>query len=46
MDEDTRLIHSGLEPQELVRTVGPPVQKGSTVLLPDAAALYDDDKIT
>lgn len=43
MDEDTRLIHAGLEPQELVRTVGPPVQKGSTVLLPDAAALYDDD---
>lgn len=26
----------------LARTVGPPIQKGSTVLLPNAAALYDD----
>jgi len=26
----------------LARTVGPPIQKGSTVLLPNAEALYDD----
>jgi cystathionine beta-lyase len=27
------------------KTVGPPIQKGSTVLLPDAASLYDDAKL-
>jgi cystathionine beta-lyase len=43
MDEATRLIRAGSAPKPLARTVGPPVQKGSTVLLPDAAALYDDD---
>jgi len=43
MAEETRLIRAGAQPQSLARTVGPPVQKGSTVLLPNAAALYDDD---
>ena len=43
MSEETRLIHAGSTPPPPVRTVGPPIQKGSTVLLPDAAALYDDD---
>ncbi len=47
MAEETRLIHSGLAPRSadkvLAKTVGPPIQKGSTVLLPNAAALYDDD---
>jgi cystathionine beta-lyase len=43
MDEETRLTHAGAEPKPLVRTVGPPIQKGSTVLLSSAAALYDDD---
>jgi cysteine-S-conjugate beta-lyase len=28
------------------RTVGPPIQKGSTVLLPNAASLYDSDHPT
>ncbi len=28
------------------RTVGPAIQKGSTILLPDAAALYDDGIVT
>ncbi|MDE2487455.1 MAG: cystathionine beta-lyase, partial [Alphaproteobacteria bacterium] len=42
MDEQTRLIHAGEAPKELAKTVGPPIQKGSTVLLPDARALYDD----
>ena len=43
MADETRLIHSGSPPKDLPRTVGPPIQKGSTVLLPNAAALYDDD---
>ena len=46
MAEETRLIHSGLAPstgKAPARTVAPPIQKGSTVLLPNAASLYDDD---
>ena len=42
MADDTRLIRAGNSPKPLAKTVGPPIQKGSTVLLPDAAALYDD----
>jgi len=43
----TRAVHAGQAPQTLgARTVGPPIQRGSTVLLPDAASLYDDDQIT
>ncbi len=45
MSDETRLIHAGSTPRPLARTVGPPVQKGSTVLLPSADALYDDDAI-
>ena len=41
--EETRLIRAGSRSGDLVKTVGPPIQKGSTVLLPNAAALYDDD---
>ena len=40
--DDTRLIRAGGGPGPQAKTVGPPVQKGSTVLLPDAASLYDD----
>lgn len=43
MDKETRLIRAGAPGAKLVKTVGPPIQKGSTVLLPNAAALYDDD---
>lgn len=43
MSDETRLIRAGGVPENLAKTVGPPIQKGSTVLLPDAAALYDDD---
>ena len=46
MDDKTRLIRAGAVPQPLPRTVGPPVQRGSTVLMPSAAALYDHDQIT
>ena len=42
----TRLIRAGHAPAKLVRTVGPPIQKGSTVLLESAAALYDIDQVT
>ncbi len=42
----TNLIRSGKAAAKLARTVGPPVQKGSTVLLPDAASLYDDRQPT
>ncbi|MBU1377918.1 MAG: cystathionine beta-lyase [Alphaproteobacteria bacterium] len=42
MSDETRLIHAGKVAGALVKTVGPPIQKGSTVLLPNAEALYDD----
>jgi cystathionine beta-lyase len=44
--EATRVIHAGKAPAELLRTVGPPVQKGSTVLVGRAADLYDDRRPT
>jgi len=43
LGEDTRLIRAGQGGTPAAKTVGPAVQKGSTVLLPDAASLYDDD---
>jgi cystathionine beta-lyase len=46
MDDKTRLIRAGAQPDKLARTVGPPIQRGSTVLLPDAEALYDHDLVT
>ncbi|MFI4973964.1 MAG: cystathionine beta-lyase [Caulobacterales bacterium] len=42
----TRLIRAGKTPAILPRTVGPPIQKGSTVLMGDAASLYDTEQIT
>ncbi len=44
--EATRLVHAGRGAGAAPRTVGPPIQSGSTVLMPDAAALYDDDAVT
>jgi cystathionine beta-lyase len=44
--EATRLIRAGAKPRALVRTVGPPIQRGSTVLMPDAASLYNHDQVT
>ncbi|PIB92249.1 cystathionine beta-lyase [Caulobacter sp. FWC2] len=46
MDEETRLVRTGSEPTAMARTVNPPIQRASTVLLPNAASLYDDDQIT
>jgi cystathionine beta-lyase len=43
--EATRLIHSG-KADAIARTVGPPIQRGSTVLVPNAAALYDGSTLT
>jgi cysteine-S-conjugate beta-lyase len=43
MDEETRLIRAGKPPRKLPKTVGPPIQRGSTVLLPNAEALYKED---
>lgn len=40
--EETRLIRAGQGATPAAKTVGPSIQKGSTVLLPDAASLYDD----
>ena len=42
MDEKTRLIRAGHAPANPPRTVGPAVQRGSTVLMADARALYGE----
>lgn len=46
LDDRTRLVRAGKPAEQLARTVGPPIQKGSTVLLPNAAALYDEARPT
>ena len=49
LDEETRLVRSGAPPKGgsvLARTVNPPIQRGSTVLMPNAASLYDDNQIS
>lgn len=43
--EPTRLIHGNAREAALPRTPAPPVQRGSTVLLPTAKALYDSSHI-
>jgi cystathionine beta-lyase len=42
----TRIIRSGRRPGDAIRTVGPPIEKGSTILTTSAAALYDDSVVT
>ena len=44
----TRLIRAGAAEGQgsVVRTVGPTLQRASTVILPDAAALYDESRPT
>ena len=44
--EQTRLIHSDSPRDAFQRTPSPPVQRGSTVLLPSCEALYDGDRVT
>jgi cystathionine beta-lyase len=43
----TRVVRAGGHgPAQLPQTVGPPVVRGSTVLMPTAQALYDDGAVT
>jgi cystathionine beta-lyase len=42
----TRLIHGPDARPLSKRTVGPPIQQGSTVLMPSAADLYDHSQVT
>jgi cystathionine beta-lyase len=41
MDEESRLIRAGAGRKPEAKTVAPAIQRGSTVLLPNAKALYD-----
>ncbi|MDO9335401.1 MAG: cystathionine beta-lyase [Caulobacter sp.] len=43
MDEKTRLIHAGRDALPRARTVGPAIQRGSTILLPNSRSLYEED---
>ncbi len=42
----TRVVHAAGQDGLVGRTVGPPIQRGSTVLLPNAAALHDTRGVT
>jgi cystathionine beta-lyase len=46
MKDETRIIRAGADPKPLARTVNPPIQRASTVLLPDAASLYDPGQVS
>ena len=46
MKDETRIIRAGSDPKPLARTVNPPIQRASTVLLPDAASLYAPGQVT
>lgn len=41
LSQKTRLIRAGAKAQARVKTVNPPLQRGSTVLVPNARALYE-----
>ncbi len=46
MKPRTRIVRAGSEPKPLARTVNPPIQRASTVILPDAASLYAPDQVS
>ncbi|MBU4433135.1 MAG: cystathionine beta-lyase [Alphaproteobacteria bacterium] len=46
MDRETRLIRTGASSALPARTVNPPIQRGSTVLMANAADLYDDSLVS
>jgi cystathionine beta-lyase len=46
VSQQTRLLRAGASGALEPRTVNPPVQRGSTVLMRDAKALYDPSKVT
>jgi cystathionine beta-lyase len=45
-DEVTRAVHARSQPERLTPVVNPPIQRGSTVLVSRARALYDHSEIT
>ena len=44
--DETRIIRAGADPKPLARTVNPPIQRASTVLLPNAASLYAPGQVS
>lgn len=46
LDERTRLIHGYAPCENLLRTPGPPIQRGSTVLVATTGALYDSNCVS
>ena len=46
MKDATRLIRAGARPRRTAKTVNPPIQRASTVLLPNAASLYDPAQVS
>ena len=46
VSRQTQLLRAGSSAELQARTVAPPVQRGSTVLLPNARALYDTSRPT
>lgn len=46
MDEETRLIRTGASSAPPPKTVNPAIQRGSTVLMANAADLYDDSLVS
>jgi cystathionine beta-lyase len=42
----TTVIHHAGETGPLAKTVGPPIQRGSTVLMPNARSLYDPTQVS
>lgn len=46
LNETTRMVHGGACEDGLVRTPGPPVQRGSTILLRHSRHIYDKSLVT
>lgn len=46
LNEKTRMVHGGACEEGLVRTPGPPVQRGSTILLKNSRHIYDKSLVT
>lgn len=44
--DETKAIHIASEAKLIGRTVSPPVQRASTVILPDARSLYDHSQVS
>jgi len=44
--DSTRMIRAGHAADQTFKTVGPAIQRGSTVLMPNAASLYDDHLVS